>query len=102
MRGRRLRVAVKSRQNEAIRVESGGEWSSKREIVTKHRAIHRFSGCCCSTGSGFEIPIHRNREPMNTVWNAWGGPNNKPPRACVEAALAWPDALVEVMAVAAK
>ena len=39
---------------------------------------------------------------MNTVWNAWVGPNNKPPRACVEAALAWPDALVEVIAVAAK
>jgi enamine deaminase RidA (YjgF/YER057c/UK114 family) len=44
----------------------------------------------------------RNREPMNTVWNAWVDPNNKPPRACVEAALASPDALVEVMVVAAK
>ena len=39
---------------------------------------------------------------MNTVWNAWVGPNNKPPRACVEAAFASPDALVEVMVVAAK
>ena len=44
----------------------------------------------------------RNREPMNTVWNAWVDPANKPPRACVEAALASPDALVEVMVVAAK
>jgi len=44
----------------------------------------------------------RNREPMNTAWNAWVDPNNKPPRACVEAALASPDALVEVMVVAAK
>jgi enamine deaminase RidA (YjgF/YER057c/UK114 family) len=44
----------------------------------------------------------RNREPMNEVWNAWVDPANKPPRACVEAALASPDALVEVMVVAAK
>ena len=76
----------------------------ERGIVTKHRTIHRFSGRRCPSGSGkrFEIPIHRNREPMNTVWNAWVGPNNKPPRACVEAAFASPDALVEVMVVAAK
>jgi enamine deaminase RidA (YjgF/YER057c/UK114 family) len=44
----------------------------------------------------------RNREPMNTVWNAWVDPDNKPPRACVEAKLADPNALVEIMVVAAK
>jgi enamine deaminase RidA (YjgF/YER057c/UK114 family) len=44
----------------------------------------------------------RNREPMNTVWNAWVDQANKPPRACVEAALASPDALVEIMVIAAK
>ena len=33
----------------------------ERGIVTKHRAIHRFSGRRCPSGSGkrwFEIPIH--------------------------------------------
>jgi enamine deaminase RidA (YjgF/YER057c/UK114 family) len=44
----------------------------------------------------------RNREPMNAVWNEWVDPANKPPRACVEAKLAHPDALVEIMVVAAK
>ena len=61
LRGLRSRVEVKSRQNEAIRVDSGGEWHREREIVTKHRAIHRFSGPRCPSGSGkrwFEIPIH--------------------------------------------
>lgn len=44
----------------------------------------------------------RNREPMNEVWNAWVDPTNKLPRACVEAKLAHPDALVEIMVIAAK
>lgn len=44
----------------------------------------------------------RHREAMNTVWNEWVDPANKPPRACVEAKLADPNALVEIMVVAAK
>ncbi|MDW8468427.1 MAG: RidA family protein [Burkholderiales bacterium] len=44
----------------------------------------------------------RLREPMNEVWNAWVDPANRPPRACVEAKLAHPEALVEVMVIAAK
>ena len=62
LRGLRSRVEVKSRQNEAIRADSGGEWHREREIVTKHHAIHRFfSKRRCPSGSGkrwFEIPIH--------------------------------------------
>ena len=44
----------------------------------------------------------RNRAPMNEVWTAWADKKNLPGRACVEAALADPNALVEIMVVAAK
>ncbi len=39
---------------------------------------------------------------MNSVWNDWVDPENPPARACVQAELARPDFLVEVMVVAAK
>ena len=44
----------------------------------------------------------RNRAAMNEVWTAWVDPRNMPARACVEAKLADPNALVEIMVVAAK
>jgi len=44
----------------------------------------------------------RNRAPMNEVWTAWTDPRNLPARACVEAKLADPRALVEIMVIAAK
>jgi len=44
----------------------------------------------------------RNRPAMNEVWSAWVDPKNLPARACVEAKLADPAALVEIMVVAAK
>jgi enamine deaminase RidA (YjgF/YER057c/UK114 family) len=44
----------------------------------------------------------RNRAPLNGVWTAWADPRNLPARACVEARLADPRALVEIMVVAAK
>jgi len=44
----------------------------------------------------------RNRTPMNEVWNEWVDRKNLPARACVESALADPNALVEIMVVAAK
>jgi enamine deaminase RidA (YjgF/YER057c/UK114 family) len=44
----------------------------------------------------------RNRAPMNEVWTAWVDKANLPARACVEAKLADPRALVEVMVIAAK
>jgi enamine deaminase RidA (YjgF/YER057c/UK114 family) len=44
----------------------------------------------------------RNRTPMNEVWTAWVDPKNLPARACVEAKLADPRALVEIMVTAAK
>ncbi|WP_386625562.1 RidA family protein [Sulfitobacter geojensis] len=39
---------------------------------------------------------------MNAVWDAWINPANPPARACVEARLATPEFLVEVMITAAK
>ena len=44
----------------------------------------------------------RNRAPMNEVWIAWVDAKNLPARACVEAKLADPRALVEIMVIAAK
>jgi enamine deaminase RidA (YjgF/YER057c/UK114 family) len=44
----------------------------------------------------------RNRAPMNEVWTAWVDPKNLPARACIEAKLADPKALVEIMVIAAK
>ena len=41
-------------------------------------------------------------EEMNAVWDAWVSPGNTPARATVEAKLAAPDYLVEIMVVAAK
>lgn len=43
-----------------------------------------------------------NRAAMNEVWSAWVDPSNLPARACVEARLADPRLLVEIMVVAAK
>ena len=44
----------------------------------------------------------RNRSPMNEVWTEWVDTNNLPARACVEGKLADPNALVEIMVIAAK
>jgi enamine deaminase RidA (YjgF/YER057c/UK114 family) len=44
----------------------------------------------------------RNRANMNEAWTAWADPKNLPARACVEAKMADPRCLVEIMVVAAK
>ena len=44
----------------------------------------------------------RNRAPMNEIWTPWCDPKNMPVRACVEAKLADPRGLVEIMVTAAK
>ena len=41
------------------------------------------------------------RDPMNEVWVEWIDKANPPARACVEAKLARPELLVEIMVVAA-
>jgi enamine deaminase RidA (YjgF/YER057c/UK114 family) len=44
----------------------------------------------------------RFRDEMNAVWLAWVDPANLPARACIEARMATPGCLVEIMAVAVK
>jgi len=44
----------------------------------------------------------KNFAEMNAVWDKWVSPGNTPARATVEAKLANPDYLVEIMVVAAK
>jgi enamine deaminase RidA (YjgF/YER057c/UK114 family) len=62
----------------------------------------------CGSGRSRILQCHiwvtdiRNRAPMNEVWNEWVDKANLPCRACVEARLADPDALVEIMVIAAK
>jgi len=44
----------------------------------------------------------RFRDAMNAVWLEWIDSRNLPARACVEARMATPGCLVEIMAIAAK
>ena len=44
----------------------------------------------------------RDREAMNTVWSAWLPEGGAPARACVQANMADPRHLVEIMVVACK
>src|ERR1700739_1429666 len=44
----------------------------------------------------------KNFAEMNAVWDGWVSPGNTPARATVQAGLAAPDYLVEIMVVAAK
>jgi enamine deaminase RidA (YjgF/YER057c/UK114 family) len=44
----------------------------------------------------------RFRDEMNAVWLSWVDPKNLPARACIEARMATPGCLVEIMAVAVK
>ena len=44
----------------------------------------------------------RLREAMNVLWTAWLAPGQSPARATVEAKMADPRVLVEIMAIAAK
>ena len=44
----------------------------------------------------------RNREEMNAAWTAWADPANLPARATVEAKLADPKMLVEIMVTCAR
>jgi len=48
------------------------------------------------------LPDMRNFAAMNEVWEKWMDPTNPPARATIGAALATPELLVEIMAVAAK
>jgi enamine deaminase RidA (YjgF/YER057c/UK114 family) len=75
-----------------------------REILAE---IDRLLAKCGSSKSKILTAVIwvtdiRNRAPMNEVWTEWVDKKNLPGRACVEAALADPNALVEIMVTAAK
>ena len=44
----------------------------------------------------------KNFSGMNEIWNAWVDPQNPPVRACVQAGLARPEILVEIMVTGTK
>ncbi len=44
----------------------------------------------------------KDRDAMNSVWSAWLPPDGAPARACVQAVLADPRMLVEIMVVTTK
>ncbi|MBI3451686.1 MAG: RidA family protein [Rhodospirillales bacterium] len=44
----------------------------------------------------------RDKEEINKAWLSWMDPSHPPARACVQASLATPATLVEIMVVAAK
>jgi enamine deaminase RidA (YjgF/YER057c/UK114 family) len=75
-----------------------------REVLAE---IDRLLAACGSSKSKL-LQCHlwvtdiRNRAPMNEVWTEWVDKSNLPARACVEARLADPRALVEVMVIAAR
>jgi enamine deaminase RidA (YjgF/YER057c/UK114 family) len=46
------------------------------------------------------LQINRDFKEMNSVWNTWLDPENKPVRATVEAAMARPEILVEIQVTA--
>ena len=48
------------------------------------------------------VPDIKLRGEMNVVWKSWTGGKDLPARACVEAKLADPKLLVEIMVTAAK
>jgi enamine deaminase RidA (YjgF/YER057c/UK114 family) len=62
----------------------------------------------CGSNKSKVLQVHiwltdiRNRAAMNEIWSAWVDSKNLPARACVEAKLADPKALVEMMMIAAK
>ncbi|MEO8204125.1 MAG: RidA family protein [Betaproteobacteria bacterium] len=69
--------------------------------------VDRLLGACGSNKSKvltatIWVSDIRNRALMNESWTAWADPKNLPARACIEAKMADPRCLVEIMVVAAK
>ena len=87
-----------------VRKSEEGSKGQTTEIVDE---IDRLLAQCGSSKSKV-LQCHiwvtdiRNRAPMNEVWTEWVDKKNLPARACVEAKLADPNALVEIMVIAAK
>ncbi len=84
--------------------------SSKGVKGQTEEILKKIDGLLAKSGSGKSKVLSatiwvtdiRNRPEMNEAWSAWADPKNLPARACVEAKLADPKMLVEIMVVAAK
>src|SRR6267378_1976909 len=61
------------------------------------QVLKKIDAILAAAGTGI-----RNRDEMNAAWTAWADPANLPARATVEAKLADPRMLVEIMVTCAK
>jgi enamine deaminase RidA (YjgF/YER057c/UK114 family) len=75
-----------------------------QEILTEVDRLLKLGGTDKSKVVSATIWVSdiRHRDAMNEAWIAWTGGQNLPGRACIEAKLADPRALVEIAVVAAK
>ena len=83
---------------------SGDVKAQTRDVVSQ---IDRLLALCGTDKSKIVqaqiwVPDIKLRGEMNVVWKEWTGGNDLPARACVEAKLADPKLLVEIMVTAAK
>jgi len=78
--------------------------SQTEEILGKIDALLAAAGSNKSKVVSAQIWVAdiRMRDEMNEAWLAWVDPGNLPARACVQAALAYPQLLVEIAMIAAK
>ena len=72
--------------------------------LNKVRAVVEAAGATMANVDKCTVFLTRQADfaPMNEVWTTWVDTKNMPARACIEAKLADPKALVEIMVVAAK
>ena len=82
---------------------SVGTGGQTEQIVAKIDALLAEAGTDKSKllSATLWITDMANFGEMNEVWDAWMSPGNTPARACVEAPLAAPPYLVEIMVVVA-
>ncbi|HET7718279.1 MAG TPA: RidA family protein [Bauldia sp.] len=75
-----------------------------RQVLAKIDALLKASGTDKSRllSANIWLTDMANFGEMNSVWDAWVSPGNTPARATVEAKLANPAYLVEIMVVAAR
>jgi enamine deaminase RidA (YjgF/YER057c/UK114 family) len=74
------------------------------------QVLDKIDGYLAEAGSGKSNLLSANLwikdmalfAEMNSVWNAWVDPANPPARACVQAEMARPEVLIEIMVTAAK
>ncbi len=75
-----------------------------KQVLAKIDALLKAAGTDKSKllSANVWLPDIGNFAEMNSAWDAWVSPGNTPARATVEAKLATPAYLVEIMVVAAK